>query len=63
MSFNLLTVRDGDAAEDALYPAPGEDADSVELREDDGQPSPPLPVSDLSCMRYRPVAAPSGYCA
>jgi hypothetical protein len=58
MSFNLLAVREVGAAEDQLYPAPGEQADSVQLRADDGQPSAPLPVSDITIREILPGASP-----
>jgi hypothetical protein len=48
MSFNILAVREVGSAEDPLYPAPGEQADSVQLRAEDGQPSPPLLISELT---------------
>jgi len=58
MTYNILGVRDGDAAEDALYPAPGQQADSVELRKDDGQPLPPLKVSELVVREIPPGGNP-----
>lgn len=58
MSFNLLAVRETDTAEDPLYPAPGEQADSVELREDDGQPSPPFVASELIVREIQPGGDP-----
>jgi hypothetical protein len=58
MSFNILAVREGDAAEDPLYPAPGTEPDSVELRGDDGQPSPPLRASELVVREIPPGGSP-----
>jgi len=58
MSFNLLAVREVGAAEDQLYPAPGEEADSVQLRGDDGHPSLPLAVSDITIREILPGASP-----
>ncbi len=58
MSFNILAIREGDAAEDPLYPAPGEQADSVELRQDDGQPSPPLVANELVVHEIPPGGSP-----
>lgn len=58
MSFNILAVREVGAAEDLLYPAPGEHADSVQLRADDGRSSPPLLVSELTVQEILPGGNP-----
>jgi hypothetical protein len=58
MSFNLLAVREPGTADDPLYPAPGEQADSVVLRADDGQPSPPIVASELVVRKIPPGGNP-----
>lgn len=59
MSFNLLAVREVGADEDQFYPAPGEQADSVRLRADDGEPSAPLPVNDITIREILPGVSPT----
>jgi hypothetical protein len=58
MSFNLLAVRELGAADDPLYPTPGDQTDSVQLRADDGQVSPPLLVSELIVREIPPGDGP-----
>lgn len=58
MSFNLLTVREPGMAEDPLFPSPGEQVNSVELREDDGQPSAPFVASELVVREIPPGGDP-----
>jgi hypothetical protein len=58
MSFNLLAIRELDAAPDPMYPTPGEQPDTVELTEADGQPSAPLKVSELNLWVMPPGRGP-----
>jgi hypothetical protein len=58
MSFNLLAVRELGAHPDPLYPDPAEQADSVELREGDGQASAPLMVNELVVHEIAPGGLP-----
>jgi hypothetical protein len=48
MSFIILSVRDGEAPDDPLYPIPGETANTVELTEADGQPLAYVTATELS---------------
>jgi hypothetical protein len=58
MSFNILAVREVGAHDDPLYPAPGDQPDSVQLNAQDGQPSPPLPATELVVREITPGGTP-----
>lgn len=58
MSFNILAVREADAAADPAYPTPGEQPDSVELTELDGRPESPVTASELVVQEIQPGGSP-----
>jgi len=47
-SFDILAVRAGEAEDSPLYPFPGEQPDTVESDNDDGQPFPVMSAGELN---------------
>ena len=58
MTYNILGVRDNDAGDDQFYPIPGEQKDSVQRAEHDGEVWGPITVGELAVHEVRSGGGP-----